>query len=136
VTQADESADAASGKRPVPTFGRGIRLHAGTTSNPVTGTSDDYSAYAYYSPEDGFFELSTHDDGHWPVDAYHQAQWVEADDIAVLLKALGGDSGGADPAELFAQRVQDGSIGLKEVPNWLSRNAIPHSSGSRSVSNS
>ncbi|MBX7452208.1 hypothetical protein GR927_29825 [Mycolicibacterium sp. 3033] len=134
MMQADESTDAASGKRPVPTFGRGIRLHAGTTSNPVTGTSDDYSVYAYYSPDDGFFELCTHDDGHWPVDEYHHAQWVEADDIAVLLKALGGDSG-ADPAELFAQRVQDGSIGVQDVPNWLSRNAIPHSFGSQYVSN-
>lgn len=132
--QADEPTDAASGQRPVPTFGRGILLHAGTASNPVTGTSDDHSVWAFYSPEDGFFELSTHDDGHWPVDEYHQAQWVEADDIAALLKALGGDSG-ADPAELFAQRVQHGIIGVKEVPNWLSRNAIPYSSGSQSVSN-
>ncbi|MEW5812519.1 MAG: hypothetical protein AB1925_24100 [Actinomycetota bacterium] len=134
MMQADEPTDAASGKRPVPTFGRGIRLLAGATCNPVTGTSDDYSAYAYYSPEDGFFELSTHDDGHWPVGEYHQAQWVEADDIAVLLDVLGGNRG-ADPAELFAQRVQDGSIGVKDVPNWLSRNAIPYSSGSQSVSN-
>ncbi|OKH76415.1 hypothetical protein EB72_01405 [Mycobacterium sp. SWH-M1] len=118
--QADEPTGAASGKRSVPTFGRGIRLHAGTTSNPVTGTSDDYSVYAYYSPDDGFFELSTHDDGHWPVDEYHQAQWMEADDIAALLKALGGDSG-ADPARLFAQRVQDGSIGLKDVLKCGSR---------------
>ncbi|TRW86191.1 hypothetical protein FK535_06870 [Mycolicibacterium sp. 018/SC-01/001] len=132
--QADEPTGAASGKRSVPTFGRGIRLHAGTTSNPVTGTSDDYSVYAYYSPDDGFFELSTHDDGHWPVDEYHQAHWVEADDIAVLLHVLGGDSD-ADPAELFARRVHDGSIGLKDAPKWLSRNAIPYSSGSQSVSN-
>src|SRR5689334_256111 len=102
---------AAGGTRSVPTFGRGIRLHAGVTSNPVTGTSDDYVVYAYYSPEDGFFELSTHDDGHWPVDEYHTAQWVEAEHIAVLLDVLAGSSG-ADPAELFAQRVRDGSIGL------------------------
>ena len=71
---------------------------AGTTSNPVTATRDDYSVDGNYSPEDG-------------------------------------DSG-ADPAQLFAQRVQDRSIGLKDVPKWLSRDAIQYSSGSQSVSTS
>jgi hypothetical protein len=119
--------------RQVPTFGRGAHLDQGVvTGDPVSGHDHDYSVYAYLSA-DGF-EVTTHDDGHWPVDELHTAHWVEPEHVPDLVLALGGRSGD-DPVELLAQQVQNGNISQFGIGNWFSAHGVPYTSGSKNVSN-
>jgi hypothetical protein len=119
--------------RQVPTFGRGTRLYEGIlTGDPVSGEDHDFTVYAYWS-EDGF-ELTTHDDGHWPVDELHWALWVEPEHVADLILALGGQSGD-DPVELLARQMQNGVINHFGIGTWLSEHGVPYTHASKSVSN-
>jgi hypothetical protein len=128
-------------KREVPTFGRGECVYRGVMSNPVTGTDDDLSVYAFFSEDKGF-ELTIHDDGHYPVDERHTAVWVEPEHVPDLLRALGGIIGD-DPVELLAQQVKNGSIAVQEsnriksvrIFEWFRENGVPYTSDSKSVSN-
>jgi hypothetical protein len=119
--------------RQVPTFGRGTALHQGVvTGDPVSGHDHDFSVYAYLS-EDGF-EVTTHDDGHWPVDELHTALWVEPEHVPDLILALGG-RGGDNPVVLLAQQVQNGAISQFGIGNWLSEHGVQYTTDSKNVSN-
>lgn len=119
--------------RQVPTFGRGTRLYRGVVSDdPVTGEDHTHSVWVYHS-DDGY-EVSTHDGGHWPVDEVHTALWVEPEHIPDLILTLGGKSGD-DPVELLAQKVQDGAVRPFGILNWFSEHGVPHTFGSKNVSN-
>lgn len=119
--------------RQVTTLGRGRRLHQGVvTGDPVSGYDHDSSVYAYLSG-DGF-EVTTHDDGHWPVDELHTALWVEPQHVPDLILALGGRSGD-DPVELLAQQVRNGTVSQFGIGIWFSKHSVPYTTASKSVSN-
>ena len=117
-------------QREVPTFGRGTRLYAGTVT--AFGYDNDFTVYAYCGP-DGF-ELSTHDDGHWPVDELHWALWVEPEHVPDLVLALGGQRGD-DPVKLLARQIENGVIKRSAISTWIREHGVPFTSDSKSVSN-
>lgn len=117
-------------QREVPTFGRGTCLYRGIVTG--FGHDNDFTVYAYCG-EDGF-ELSTHDDGHWPVDELHWALWVEPEHLADLILALGGQSGD-DPVKLLARQMQNGVINHSEIGTWISEHGVPYTHAGKSVSN-
>jgi hypothetical protein len=127
--------------REVPIYGRGTRIYEGVLSgDPVTGHDHDLTVYAHYS-KDGF-ELTTHDDGYYPVDERHSALWVKPEHVPDLVLALGGNSGD-DPVELLAQQIQEGVIPVKTgwsierlcLSNWFTEHGVPYTTAYESVSN-
>ncbi len=140
----EKSADTETGTgnhRPVPTFGRGTCLYRGVLEgDPVSGEDHKLSVYAQYG-EDGF-ELTSHDGGHYPVDEYHSALWVEPEHVEDLLSALGGTSGD-DPVVLLRQRIQDGDIQVKTatsiervcISDWFQAHGVRYTSAYTTISN-
>ena len=129
--------------REVPTFGRGTCVYRGVLIGDPYGHDHDLSLYASYSEHSGF-ELTIHDDGHYPVDELHTALWVKPDHVRDLLRALGGNIGD-DPVELLVQQIESGSIPVKEggglrwervcIDRWFSENGVQYTSASKNVSN-
>jgi hypothetical protein len=140
MKMSNDPSEANGRKREVPTFGRGECLYRGVVSNPVTGSSEDFSVYAFYSDEG--FELTTHDDGHYPVDELHTAMWVEPEHVPDLLRALGGNIGD-DPVELLARQIENRAITVENrgssegvpISRWFRERGVPYTTDSKFVSN-
>lgn len=126
-------ADKERNAREVPYFPRGTVLHNGiVTGDPVSGHNHDYSVWAQLT-DDGF-EVTTHDEGHWPVDELIEAYWVEPENVAGLILALGGRAGD-DPVELLGLHLQRGTVSDTGIGNWFAAHGVPYTSGRRTISN-